>query len=685
MITPSSNRSPFGTYFLYKLRSQLKFLVVSLALNILALPIFSINTLISYKRQYESSLTPEIYLDNDIMLSAAGGLEVISAMAVFAIALIGAVSPFNYCLRSERTDTIGALPVTLKGRFWADFLSGYISRVAPIIPCSVFSMILSVPINGWFNKIVGADQGGIMIKAFLELNITFFISCTFAYVLSVLITVCCGKVSSSVSFTIISSIGLIVLSVIAGSFLVLCQTGTHRLNSLELMKYIPPLGTFLLKTKGVCDEINKISAIGNNRLPDPEDMILTNPSAYLIYALVIAAFIAAAYFAFKFRKPENTGHAVAVKKFYYAFSGVCAFMLICICCMILYRLHMWWLSALVSFAAAIIMLMIFALVRSRKRSELSKDFVRGSVVIVCCLAFLFVFDKTGAFGTRYHNISPEKTESLVISFRDFDSVSRNIESLTLTDKDDIRQFIDLTNKTLKKRSDELRYGNAFEVTYNLSSQKSIYRSYTNNYAVQSGEEMDAVDEMIENVRSLPNYPRYSSESTAERLSGDEIFVVMYDKFGKITIPKEHIGEFREILSREILEKYDKNAKEAGRVIVKHTDGVDGIPIRSNFTDTISFAESFRVYDGDAVAFTIKSYEDIVMTVEVKVKDVDNAGEKELFSLLEQRSTYNNYDGGSGFNITSENGLSYYVPEENKERVLELMMTILEKQFTQQSQ
>ncbi len=684
MITPSSNKSPFRTYFLYKLRSQSKILIVSLALNILALPIFSINTLINYKKQYEASLTPEIYLDNNIMLSAMGGLEVISALAIFAIALIGAISPFNYCLRSERTDTIGALPVTLKGRFWADFLSGYISCVAPIIPCSVFSMILSVPINGWFNKIVGADQGGIVIKAFLELNIAFFISCTFAYVLSVLITVCCGKVSSTVAFTGVSSIVLIVASVVADGFVKLCQIRSGRIDngSLTVMEHIPPIGTFFLKVRNTIGNIN-------SGFLDTGEMIFTEPAPYLIYALIIAAFITAAYFAFKFRKPENTGHAVAVTKFYYAFSGVCAFMLICICCMILYQLHMWWLSALVSFAAAIIMLMIFALVRSRKRSELSKDFVRGSVVIVCCLAFLFVFDKTGAFGTRYHNISPEKTENLVISFRDPDSVSRNTESLTLTDKDDIRQFIDLTNKTLKSRSDELRYGYDFEVTYNLSNQKSIDRNYSVNYMVQSGKEMDAVDEMIENVRSMPNYPRYSSEATSEKLSSDDISVVMYDKFGEITIPKEHIGEFREILSREILEKHDKNAKEAGVVIInKEKDGRGGystLPIPSSCTDTISFAESFRIYDGDAVAFTIKTYEDIGMTIEVKVKDVDNAEEKELFSLFEQRPTYNNYFDGSGFGITSENRLSYYVPEENKERVLELMMTILEKQFTQLSQ
>lgn len=692
MITPSSNRSPFGTYFLYKLRSQSKILIVSLALNILALPIFSINTLIGYKSQYEASLQPDtsdslhIYPDN-ILVSAAGGLEIISALAIFAIALLGALSPFNYCLKSERTDTIGGLPVTLKGRFWADFLSGYISHVAPIIPCSVFSMILSVSINDLFNKISGTDHGGILIKAFLELNIAFFISCTFAYVLSVLITVCCGKVSSSISFTIISSIGLIVLSFIAETFLGLCQTGSGRYNNpIEIIGYIPPLGTVLLKVRGAYNDINNVSSVFNRIIPDPEEMIFTRPATYLIYALVIAAFIAAAYFAFKFRKPENTGHAVAVKKFYYAFAGVCAFTLICLCCAILYQLHMWWLNALVSFAAAIIMLMIFALVRSRKRSELSKGFVRGTVVIVGCLAFLFVFDKTGAFGTRYYNVSPDKTESIVIGISDPNSISSSFESITLTDKDDIRKFIDSTNKTLKKRSDELRYGYDFEITYNLSNQESIYRDFSNNEMVQSGEEMSAVVEMIENVHSLPNYPRYSSEAAAEKISDAEsISVVMYDKFGRIAIPEERVGEFKEILSREIREKYDKNAKEAGVVLVKVIDGISKIPVYSNCTDAISFAESFRVYDGDAVAFTISSYKDITMTVEVKVKDVDNAEEKELFSLFEQRSVYSNHNDGSGFRIESDNLLSYSVPEENKERVIELMMTILEKQFKQLSQ
>ena len=229
MITPSSNNDfhSFGTYFRFRLRSQLKYLIISSALNIFILPLYIFNVLITVKSKYEY----EVYglYSQSSFNTFTGQFQTLSAIALFFLTIFSAVKVFDYCVRSERTDTFGGLPVTLRGRFFADLLSGYISRVAPMIPCAVFAMIMSAPIQNIFVKIPSVlppeEPDGIMVKAFAEMIIALLVTYTFAYLLSVIITICCGKASSSVTYTILSAIVLIVGSVAAIGFGMESQVG----------------------------------------------------------------------------------------------------------------------------------------------------------------------------------------------------------------------------------------------------------------------------------------------------------------------------------------------------------------------------------------------------------------------------------------------------------------------------
>lgn len=690
MTTPSSNKSSFATYFRYRLRFQFKFLIVSLILNIMALPIFSINILRGMKAEYEAYTSNSSSMLTIQLHSLMGGLEIISALVLFFMILFSGISVFDYCIKGERTDTVGGLPVTLRGRFWADLLSGYISRVAPFILCSVFSIIVSVSTDNWFAKLSEEMSkpvlNGIVIKSFAELIISLFFTYTFAYVLSVLITICCGKGSSSVAYTAVSSVVLIIGGCAASGFIISSQIGAGNFDDVIIsLKYVPPLGMFFGKAYSVFDDIV------HEQFNWMEFEFLT-PATIIIYTIIAAALIAAAYFIFKHRKPENTGRSVAVKGFYHFFSGMVAFSLICICCYPLYQARMWWLSALVAAVVSAIALTIFSVANKSERSNVKKNLIRNAATIAGCIAFLFIFDKTGAFGTRYYNTSLEKTKSVYILINDYRVNRQRYESFIIDDKSDIEQFINANNKTLKNRSDELEEGTSFSVVYNLENGKTIIRRYGNRYISSLSKNPNAISEMFDNVYSLPNYPKYSSEKAAKVINdGGSISAVMHNKFGDIIIPEERVKEFSDILTREMLEKFDKNAEHAGSAFVMaegEYSGATEIPILKCYTDTISFAESFRVYDGEAEAFSITKwspYNDFNFDVEVKIKNANDKAEKELFSLFEPVTDDNVYSYVSnGFTIYSSNQVRYYVPDENTERVIDLMLTIIEKNYTQES-
>lgn len=693
MTTPSSNkRSPFGTYFCYRMRQQSCLAMITLILNILGIGLFSATTLAQIKSQYldrVNGTSNSVSYDFSIL---SDGLVVLSTIAALALALFGATRAFDYCLKKDHTDTFYGLPVTLREKFRADFLSGFISHVATLIPCSIFSIIISISSDDYYSKLFNLTgypyESGCMIKIFSELNLTLFFAYMFAYLLSVIITVCCGRTNSSVAFTSLSAIIALFTGCVVNGFVQTCRVGVDYLENIiiDSLENIPPLGLFFIKLWN----ITQLSF-------DPEGMSYEiSPVLYVILVLTAAAITAAAYFIFKHRRPENTGRPIAVRGFYYVFSGIIAFTLICMICLIMYQLHMWWVSALISVIAAGITLLIFTVASRQERSDFKKNMIRSGIVIAGCLALLFITDKTGVFGTRYYNISPARTQSIKVSLNDYTKIGTYGETIIIDDKADIEQFIKSTNRTLKKRSDELDCGGGFHVLYNLANGKTVERSYSTSY-YSDGSETSVLTELCDNVYALSGYPQYSSISAAESIGGydisKDISVTLHDQFGEITIPKERFEELKAVITSEILEKYDSSAKTAGVISVSGYDKNNWInfshyiPIRECYTDTISFAESLRTYDGEAEAFIISKYDynnNNSLNVTIKIKNVNDEAEKELFSLLEP-VTRSGQHSSNGFNVSVSNRVNYYVPEENKERIIDLMLTVIDKNFSQKSE
>lgn len=648
MTTPSCNKTAFKTYFHYRLRSRLKLTVVTFLLNFWSIVLFSLN--------YSGSN------DNDILI----GLAVCAAVVQFALTIIGGTKAFDYCLNKESTDTFFSLPITRGEMFKADFLSGYISHVCTLLPCSFFSMIFACTIYQFGDNYIGE---------FAELNLTLFLSYTFAYVLSALITICCGRKGSAVKYTLVSALLILAIVPTIGNYIRLCLIDDVSHTPLGDLAFAPPIGTFFIQSSILSEAIIKRTSLFS-----PYNLIL-----YLFYIPIIAALIALAYFAFKFRKPENTGNNIAVKSFNYVFSGAVTFTLTCSVCRITYSLHMWWLSALISAVVGGIIMLILTLAEKPKQSERKKHFIKCGSIVVGCIALLFIFDKTGAFGARYYNISAENTIGIDIEINEqvsyFGGHQTIYENLSIHDKEDIKQFIGAYNKTLRDHSDELQGGNEVTIVFYHTDGRIVKRSYSgalisfDNVTGNPENVTEGIEEMINNVRSLPHYPETSGREAALMIEmSNKITARLSGKFGEVDIGQNKA--IKEILSRDISEHFDINAEPVGMITCEFYNRYDNIPIQSGYVDTINYIESLRTDDGEKEAFSISYYGDPVIEMKLKLKHLEQSAVKELLSLLKVRGKDDNHSGNE-FAISSTDGSSYYVPDENKERVIDLMLTIIE--------
>lgn len=673
MTTPNCNKDRFKSYFLYRLRSQLTFLIITFVLNFCSVVLLSIETLQWIREDARFNIDTLFIL----FLGAA--------VAQFAITFIGGTRVFDHCLNKASTDTFYSLPIKRSEMFRGDFLSGYISHVATLIPCSVISMIIAIYAEDQCLKLIsyyGSQIKGSLLASFAEMNLALFFSYTFAYVLSVIITICCGRKSSSIKYTLSASVMILVIIPLMSNFAGICRLeNTEYYNTVDAITAAPPLGTFFLKAYKAVENRNAI--ISSNLTM----AFKINFIPYLIYIPVIAALIAVSYFIFKHRKPESTGTNIAVNGFYRFFAEAVTFILISFVCYCTYRMHMWWLSIMISLVVGCVSMLIFTLARKPKKSDAKKCIIRGGTVIISCIAVLFIIDKTGVFGTRYYNISPNKTESIEITIYDnisFSNIKRTIkEELLFTEQEDIEKFISSGNKTLRDHSDSIRYGNSLKVIYNLADGSRIERSYegtVSSFDHTTGEinyDPEGLKEMIANIRSLPGYSKQSATAAFKAVNNSsDTTAVIFGKFGVIDIPAYAQNGLQDILRRDITENFDIDAEPMGIISAEHNYEITYIPIQADYIDTIDYIESLRTYDGKKEALSISYYGDPMISVKLKIKHLEQNEVKELLTLVKVGSQDSSYSKNR-FVIDSMDGLEYYVPDENTEHFLDLILTIID--------
>lgn len=679
MTTPSSCNGFFKKYLIYKLRAQTIPFIVSALLNVLLLPPFAIEMLMIY-----NGITVTTISYNFMMY--------MPAVITFIMALTGAPRTFSFCTKSNCVDTLGSLPLTRKQHFAADFLSGYIVNVGPSIPCSIFSIIIAALTNGKFAEQFIDQDGDLYIIWFVLLTLSLFAAYSFAYIVSVFVTICCGKKSTSIIFTITISVLLISSAAGIGTFAEQCVTGASSNNVDFYLSFIPPLG-FLYRAYRYYQFMAGIDLTVHQRLDTP------NPFLIFAFILMGAAIICASYYIFKNRKAERTGRPIASNVVYRVMCALGVITVTSVSFSAAYPLHAVWIPLLISIVITAVLLLILEAVRGFKKAGLLITGARGLITVFIVFAALMIVDGSGAFGARYINVSPNEVRSLRIT--EWKTLPSSIvysgsekESCIFTDQKEIEEFIDNHNQTVKEHSKDLMNGFIFQVDLTLNNGETIKRKYSpNSFRIFSNSNpSNTMNELSENLHSLGSYSTKASESYKNNFlvyGNNDIKLQTLGVFGEVAVPREKVTVLSEIFTNEFREKYKPTDKIAGMIKMENRDMYSRkvehvIYIPSSCTETLAFADELRTNDPNCEALTIWCYRKTNYTAGYTFdrESLNTELGQEMLSLLSTDKSTESPDRANRYDITSTDMNDYYVPAENSERFFEVLLDMIEAEYSE---
>lgn len=635
---------PFLTYLKYRLGLLKINFVMCCILNVLGLPLYAAAANVGFGGGVsEFAMTARVF-------------STICVAALPVIAMFNAISAFDYYHKKDLTDTIGALPLSFRERFFADLLAGYAINVLPVIPCGIACVIALGNTQRKFRgfhhafsdncRFRMASVGAIIVMALIVII-------TFAYLFTVLTSVCCGKVYHTVIFSLFGMAVLPLLSYgLVRSFInsvVGLRYGENYI--LRGVAFFPPIGVLhdLFEAMGVAFQANLDWEVKEN--PAGEHFSVSEPVHIAVYVLLALGLVLLAYSLAKRRLAEHTGSAFAVKPAFNVLSaglaaGVTITMLAM--CYILIEYYI-----LVAAAAGALTFLVMLLLNPRGKKATLRSLIVGAAAIASILGVWLLIFKTGSFGLRYLPKNPDKVGCIRIN-----------NAYKITDEADIEKYVTLFNDRLRTYPKEMEYvdnpwsSDSFYVEVQKTDGKTIERYYS---GAESGMYIFScldgyVDYFFDSLNPDVNY--------SCRVRSDN---------GDIYIPNEKTGEFVAILREEASEKHYPNAAEFAEVVF-HGDKT--FIIERSYTRTIEFLESLNEdseVDPEAqylhITYNVRQeYWDRLM-VNISYKDRDDARVKELVDLLKNGRGTRDY----AFDVHSQYiaGLGD-VTERNRDRVLEIM-------------
>lgn len=669
MTAQSSSKSFFKTYLVYKLGTLKMFFIMCCILNALALPLYAASAHDGF---------------GGVVSDFAPFGRVFSTMCIIAIiviAMAGAAQSFDHYNKKDLTDTIGVLPLSYRERFFADFLAGYIVNILPIIPCGIVCAVMFGALQGKFDERYGTEFAGNFKMAGLGIMIavTLLIIVSFAYLFSVLITSCCGKLFHSVIFTVFGTAALpLFFAGVTGCFIdgiVGLDTQEHFAKAAA---FFPPLG-LLGELFGAMGLVFKSDT--DYSIPVKERYSIFDPIHIVVYVILAAGILAAAYFIGKHRRAENTGMAFTVKPMFTVISAVTAAGVTG--AMIFLNYQKFWFYLAFAAAAGLVSLIVTIVLYLPKKKELLRSAVIGAAAVGLMVLTSVLFDKTGSFGARYFSTNASKIEYVKID-----------DTFIITDKADIEKYLSLLNDKLRKYSSDMFYDTSgYIVEIKTESGKTIKRHYCNDrsdsrWSTRFKKYIEITPPRLEKLLfELDGYADYFFDGL-ESL-GENMECKIYTNNSEVSLSPSETKRFVEVLREELSEKPGTGAVfgeaefSSGTIYYRKASDVY-FEITNDLSDTIMFLESLNETDEKDPESTYISVRYSVsenrydtdsdrFNVTIPYKNRDNEKVQELIGLLE--------NGGSGALDPHFEVRSYFtstelrVTEKNKDRVLELMTEI----------
>ena len=489
------------------IRESRKFTIILLILHLVAVPALALAGIISiYSKQAGEDI--EAYAVIAVCTTA---------LAAF-LGIFAAVDSFK-CLHDKSVvDMKLALPMNNTQRFFSNFLSGLFTYLAPFFTAQVLSVLLcgygclfmdgrtfyritydySGSITRTIQKPYVCDIFGQAMPILLKLIVGGTLCMLMLYVITVLITICCGNKFEAIAYTILINI-LIPLTIYCALYSM--YDSLYGINSediaLKVMVYISVFG-------GIMASIDWASQ--GDMLYGTE--FINHGVWALIFFLITAALFALCFFLYRKRRAEQVSKPFVFKLAYYIVL-VCAMF----CIISLFIVSGGELVPTIIISA--IIFMIFEVVTNRGFKKFWMSIIKYVATFIAVVAIIKVCEVTDGFGavSRVPSVSAVKSVEIDYGgfYGDFTPAYDNAEGKTMPnyiikEKENIETIVNAHQAIVDfyKSDNEVfdQYGNynydrmasneTLTITYNLRTGGSFTRTY-HSYSAKPVEILTAID------------------------------------------------------------------------------------------------------------------------------------------------------------------------------------------------
>lgn len=663
--TADNSRRPhngfFKKYLTYNLSANKVYLLASLILSVMAALVFVIISILS------------VTVFNSAFRETQGFINFFSIASIFGLYVVSITSGircFQSLTRSNKTDTLMCLPLTHAERFWGDFLTGYITSAAPIIPCGILGIV--------FAAFAPKDTGA--LKFALVYESTLFFVMTFAYLLSVLAASICGNRGGG----IVTAILLALISALFFPFwagFVECNIIGYSTDinttALHLAEYIPSPALFANLT-----DIFSFFSFDFSKITESlstQQLAIENPLNVCVYILLCAGVTALAFIISKRRQCERTGEIFAAKHSAVIITILTALTAMGVCLISSpYRRHIVF-AVSASFLTLVCVFVAAELILRLGTKKLGKRIVMYAAATCAALGFTILVSATRGLGMTYY--LPGADSIVSAEFVDNNQAkSRLIKTYNFTDREDIEKLRDNHAQLLRSNIKNLESYNNFCIKYTLKNGREFTRTYG---ARQSYDDAAGYVKTVQALETLPNtLSSYPAQYAAllDNINSDNITVTLGGMTKTLRIKPEKHSEFLQIIKNDIANGYSPDVLPIGRIYFYDCT----FDILETYQNTIAFlsdSSNIEANDASEAVYTIYLIgDDCRIEFSVLNNELDLPAVKELEGLMK---SFNPYDYDTLYSKEVQNSVMvvspdfyrHYIPNENIPKIIALISQI----------
>lgn len=513
-----SNYSPVIHNGLYNAKLNSKFSVLIFALNLLGIPLVLINTM------YNLSAGKDTIPDDSFIVVAAGAIF-LSGIFGIVIAMVN----FRYLYNKNQVDMCLSQPLSMKQRFFSDYLSGLASYIIPFVLSQIFTGILLLVGH------LAYDGRTFAIKDYYGLELYSY-TCTFfediaayigriifsgifimlmLYTITVLVNVCCGSICEAILYNVLLN------AAVPGVIYLMYDNDPFGIN----LSYAV---TDLLCCTSPAGGLAELILCGTDRYTY---FTAANLWVWLAaYIAVTAVVFILAYFLYKKRRAEQVSTP-------FVFRGLYSFIItLALIGLLSFFYHIF---EKIEATAIIVSAAVYILLEIASRRGLKKiwqGIIRYAVTAGAFIGLVFIADKTFFFGMITRVPEASSVEKVYIGyggiyntynghlFEHYNNIAdkiNNNEICTITDPANIQCIVNahqsIVDRYAEGKSKDNYYRtydvwNAISISYELKNGTRLTRHY-------EGFTFDTVD-AIKALDISEEYKQYYADDILSKLNSE---------------------------------------------------------------------------------------------------------------------------------------------------------------------